>query len=166
MSEHANKTCIAYYDSPLGRILLSADSAGVSGLWFMDQRYFAKGLGDEREEKETDVLKEAKAWLDLYFAGRNPSVSFPLHIQGSTFKQEVSRIMLSIPYGKTMTYEEIASRIGKTSARAVGGAVGHNEISIIVPCHRVVGKNGNLTGYAGGLDRKIKLLELEGAIHG
>ena len=74
--------------------------------------------------------------------------------------------MLSIPYGKTMTYGEIASRIGKTSARAVGGAVGHNEISIIVPCHRVVGKNGNLTGYAGGLDRKIKLLELEGAIHG
>ena len=138
----------ARYKSPLGDILLASDDAGLTGLWFEGQRYFALHLVSDHIEKETDILMQAKKWLDIYFSGHE--------------------IMLSIPYGKTMTYGEIAQTIAsrrgirKMSARAVGGAVGHNEISIIIPCHRVVGANGNLTGYGGGISRKVRLLELEG----
>ena len=157
------------YTSPLGGILLAADEVGLRGLWFDGQKYFARDLPDERTERETPVLSEAKRWLDLYFGGQEPDFLPPLHPVGTPFRQAVWEILLRIPYGKTVTYGEIskqfAEKMGleRMSAQAVGGAVGHNEISIIIPCHRVVGSNGSLTGYAGGIDRKIKLLELEHA---
>ena len=158
-----------HYLSPLGDILLAADDAGLTGLWFEGQKYFARCLDREHEEKETPVLKEAKRWLDVYFSGKEPDFSVPLHLIGTDFQKEVWKILCSIPYGRTMTYGEIAARIAlqrglaHMSAQAVGGAVGHNEISLIVPCHRVVGTDGSLTGYAGGIDKKIQLLELEKA---
>ena len=158
----------ANYQSPFGNILLAADNLGLTGLWFEGQRYFALHLDEEHEEKEIPIFSMTKNWLGIYFSGREPDFTPPLHIIGSDFHKEVSEIMLSIPYGKTMTYGEIAATVAskrgikRMSARAVGGAVGHNEISIIVPCHRVVGTGGNLTGYGGGIQRKIKLLELEG----
>lgn len=155
------------YTSPLGGILLAADEVGLRGLWFDGQKYFARDLPDERTERETPVLSEAKRWLDLYFGGQEPDFLPPLHPVGTPFRQAVWEILLRIPYGKTVTYGEISKQLAekmgleRMSAQAVGGAVGHNEISIIIPCHRVVGSNGSLTGYAGGIDRKIKLLELE-----
>ena len=154
------------YESPLGTILLAADETGLTGLWFEGQKYFANTLPDERISRETPVLTGAKKWLDVYFSGREPEFTPPLHPTGSVFRQAVWQILLEIPYGQTITYGEIARRMGEQrntcmSAQAVGGAVGHNEISIIIPCHRVVGTNGSLTGYAGGIDKKISLLELE-----
>lgn len=157
------------YTSPLGGILLAADEVGLRGLWFDGQKYFAHDLPDERTERETPALSEAKRWLDLYFGGQEPDFLPPLHPVGTPFRQAVWEILLRIPYGKTVTYGEISKQLAekmgleRMSAQAVGGAVGHNEISIIIPCHRVVGSNGSLTGYAGGIDRKIKLLELERA---
>ena len=157
------------YTSPLGGILLAADEVGLRGLWFDGQKYFARDLPDERTERETPALSEAKHWLDLYFGGQEPDFLPPLHPVGTPFRQAVWEILLRIPYGKTVTYGEISKQLAekmgleRMSAQAVGGAVGHNEISIIIPCHRVVGTGGNLTGYAGGIDRKIKLLELEHA---
>ena len=162
-------TFIQHYDSPLGGILLAADAVGLTGLWFDGQKYFARGLSSEREERELPVLLEAKRWLDIYFTGKEPDFLPPLHPVGSAFRRSVWEILLQIPYGKTMTYGEIACKLAekqklpRMSAQAVGGAVGHNEISIIIPCHRVVGTNGSLTGYAGGIDKKVKLLELEHA---
>lgn len=158
---------INYYDSPLGRIVLAADEVGLTGLWFEGQKYFALYLDKDHEEKELPILKKARQWLDIYFSGREPDFKLPLHFIGTPFQNEVWEILYSIPYGKTMTYGEIskllANRRGikQMSAQAVGGAVGRNEISIIVPCHRVVGTGGNLTGYAGGIDKKMFLLELE-----
>lgn len=157
------------YTSPLGGILLAADEVGLRGLWFDGQKYFARDLPDERTERETPVLSEVKRWLDLYFGGQEPDFLPPLHPVGTPFRQAVWEILLRIPYGKTVTYGEISKQLAekmgleRMSAQAVGGAVGHNEISIIIPCHRVVGSNGSLTGYAGGINRKIKLLELERA---
>ena len=157
------------YKSPLGNILLAADEIGLTGLWFEGQKYFAYTLPDEQIAKETPILAEAKRWLDLYFSGEEPAFTPPLHPVGSDFRQAVWQILLQIPYGKTMTYGEIAREMAKIqnvphmSSQAVGGAVGHNVISIIIPCHRVVGTNGSLTGYAGGIDKKIALLELEHA---
>ena len=159
---------ISYYISPLGRMLIAADDEGLTGLWFEGQRYFALHLDENHEEKETPVLSETKRWLDIYFSGRRPDFTPPLHVTGSDFHRKVSDIMRTIPYGKTMTYGEIASLIAerhgmeRMSARAVGGAVGRNEISIIIPCHRVVGSSGSLTGYGGGIWRKVRLLEGEG----
>ena len=155
------------YKSPLGNILLAADEIGLTGLWFEGQKYFANTLPKEQISKETSVLAEAKRWLDLYFAGEEPAFTPPLHPAGSNFWQDVWKILLKIPYGETMTYGEIAKEMAKLqnvprmSAQAVGGAVGHNAISIIIPCHRVVGTNGSMTGYAGGIDKKIALLKLE-----
>ena len=157
------------YKSPLGEILLAADEIGLTGLWFEGQKYFANTLPDERISQETEILSEAKKWLDIYFSGEKPTFTLPLHPAGSTFRQAVWQILSEIPYGQTITYGEIASKIAERenishlSAQAVGGAVGHNEISINIPCHRVVGTNGSLTGYAGGIDRKISLLKLEHA---
>ena len=158
------------YESPMGRITIAGDGESLTGLWFDGQKYFAVTLAKEHEEKMLPVFEETDRWLDIYFQGKEaeflPPVSFA---SGSEFRQEVWKILLSIPYGKTMTYGEIAACIAKQrgltrmSAQAVGGAVGHNPISIIVPCHRVVGTDGSLTGYAGGIDKKIKLLELEHA---
>ena len=157
------------YRSKLGDILLAADEVGLMGLWFEGQKYFANTLPRESISQETPVLTQAKTWLDLYFSGQNPTFTPPLHPAGSFFRQAVWKILLQIPYGHTMTYGEIARELAEKqkrshmSAQAVGGAVGHNEISIIIPCHRVVGSNGSLTGYAGGIDKKIALLQLEHA---
>ena len=162
-------TYTQHYDSPLGGILLAADDVGLTGLWFDGQKYFARGLSNERIEQETSVLAEAKRWLDIYFTGKKPDFTPPLHPIGSAFRRSVWEILLQIPYGQTVTYGEIARQLAKKqgldrmSAQAVGGAVGHNEISIIIPCHRVVGTDGSLTGYAGGIGKKEKLLELERA---
>lgn len=155
------------YQSPLGEILIASDEIGITGLWFAGQKYFALYLDKENEEKEIPVLKDAKKWLDIYFSGKEPNFKLPLHFTGTEFQNEVWEILYSIPYGKTMTYGEIANILAKRkglkrmSAQAVGGAVGHNPISIIVPCHRVVGSNGSLTGYAGGIKKKQYLLEHE-----
>ena len=160
-------TC--HYDSPLGGILLAADEIGLTGLWFDGEIYFAGNLPKVYAERETSILLEAKRWLDIYFAGNEPDFTPPLHPIGSAFQQSVWEILRQIPYGKTTTYGEIARQLSKKmglsrmSAQAVGGAVGHNKISIIIPCHRVVGANGSLTGYAGGIRTKIRLLEHEKA---
>ncbi len=154
---------LTHYASPLGPILLAADETGLTGLWFEGQKYFPSFLGVDYQEKETPVLTETARWLDVYFSGKDPDILPPLHPQGSPFRQAVWNILLTIPRGQTMTYGEIARRLGVRSAQAVGGAVGHNPISILIPCHRVVGSDGSLTGYAGGLDRKTRLLQLEGA---
>ena len=154
---------LTHYASPLGPILLAADETGLTGLWFEGQKYFPSFLGVDYQEKETPVLTETARWLDVYFSGKDPGFLPPLHPQGSPFRQTVWDILLTIPRGQTMTYGEIARRLGVRSAQAVGGAVGHNPISILIPCHRVVGSDGSLTGYAGGLDRKTRLLQLEGA---
>ncbi|HIR92579.1 MAG TPA: methylated-DNA--[protein]-cysteine S-methyltransferase [Candidatus Egerieimonas intestinavium] len=159
----------SHYQSPLGAILLAADERGLTGLWFEGQKYFALYLDKEHEEREVPVFAQAKKWLDVYFSGREPEIQVPLHFTGTDFQNQVWQILCSIPYGQTMTYGEIARELAarrgtkSMSAQAVGGAVGHNEISIIVPCHRVVGASGSLTGYAGGIDKKIALLKLEGA---
>ncbi len=155
------------YQSPLGEILLAADNQGLIGLWFVNQKYFADNLDLSHLEQETKVLKDAKRWLDIYFSGRVPNFQLPLHFTGTAFQNEVWKQLLEIPYSSTATYQEISDTIAKKlgkksmSAQAVGGAVGKNKISIIVPCHRVVGTNGNLTGYAGGINKKIALLKLE-----
>ena len=160
-------TFTQHYSSPLGGILLAADESGLTGLWFDGEKYFADSLPAAHTVRETPVLAEARRWLDIYFTGKEPGFLPPLHPIGSPFRQSVWEILLQIPYGKTTTYGEIARQLrekqglSRMSAQAVGGAVGHNEISIIIPCHRVVGATGNLTGYAGGIDKKVKLLELE-----
>ena len=160
-------TFVQHYDSPLGGILLAADEVGLTGLWFDGGKYFADHLPAEHTEQESPILIETKRWLDIYFAGSAPDFMPPLHPIGSPFRQAVWEILLRIPYGHTTTYGEIARQLAaqqgltRMSAQAVGDAVGHNKISILIPCHRVVGTNGSLTGYAGGMDKKIKLLELE-----
>lgn len=158
---------ISHYQSPIGSILLAADDIGLTGLWFEGQKYFAFNLDKEHAEQETPLLKQAKHWLTIYFSGKKPDFSIPLHFTGTDFQNEVWTILCSIPYGQTTTYGKIAKQLAAQkglphmSAQAVGSAVGRNKISIIVPCHRVVGTNGSLTGYAGGIDKKIKLLNLE-----
>ena len=151
------------YESPLGSLLLAADQTGLTGLWFVGQKYFPSFSDGDFFENETPVLTEAKHWLSLYFSGKEPDFLPSLHPQGSSFRQAVWNVLLTIPRGQTMTYGEIARRLNVRSAQAVGGAVGHNPISILIPCHRVVGSDGSLTGYAVGLARKEWLLHLEGA---
>ena len=147
--------------------MMASDEVGLTGLWFVGQKYFGLYLEKNHEEKETPILKDTKRWLDIYFSGKEPDFRLPLHFIGTDFQKEVWDILYSIPYGKTMTYGSIANILAKRkglkrmSAQAVGGAVSRNEISIIVPCHRVIGSNGSLTGYAGGIDKKIELLKLE-----
>lgn len=155
------------YASPLGTITLACDEAAIIGLWFNGQRHFGNILPENTEQKETVLSDQAKRWLDLYFSGREPDFLPPLRYDSTPFREKVCNIMLTIPYGKTMTYGEIAAEIAREtgrsrmSAQAVGGAVGHNPISLMIPCHRVVGTNGSLTGYGGGIERKVRLLELE-----
>ena len=157
-----------HYESPLGGILLAADDTGLTGLWFEGQKYFARTLDAVHQKQETAVLSEARRWLDVYFGGQEPDFTPPLHPAGSAFQQEVWALLRQIPYGETTTYRALAEAVARKrglrrmSAQAVGGAVGHNPISIIVPCHRVVGSDGSLTGYAGGLERKVQLLRVEG----
>ena len=160
---------IQQYQSPLGGILLAADEVGLVGLWFEGQKYFANTLPVGHCAQTTPILAEAKRWLDIYFAGKEPDFTPPLQPAGSAFQQAVWQILLQIPYGQTMTYGEIARRMAEIrkvphmSAQAVGGAVGHNPIGIIIPCHRVVGADGSLTGFGGGIETKKALLELERA---
>lgn len=155
------------YNSPLGIITLACDEKALVGSWFNGQKYFGSGLLEKRVSKETALLQQGKQWLDIYFSGRKPDFLPPLCYDSTPFRKKVYDILLTIPYGKTMTYGDIAAYIAgemgipHMSAQAVGGAVGHNPISLFIPCHRVVGANGNLTGYAGGLERKVKLLEME-----
>ena len=162
-------TFTQHCDSPLGGILLAADEAGLTGLWFDGGKYFADSLPADHTERDTPVLAETRRWLDLYFSGSEPDFLPPLHPAGSAFRQSVWELLLQIPYGRTTTYGEIARQLAKErglvrmSAQAVGGAVGHNGLSIIIPCPRVVGAGGSLTGYAGGIGKKMKLLELERA---
>ncbi len=158
----------AKYQSPIGEILLAADEIGLTGLWFDGEKFYADGLDPEHEEKELPVFETARKWLDIYFTGKEPDFMPPVHMTGSPFRLSVWELLRKIPYGETVTYGELAKMVAekrglsRMSAQAVGGAVGHNEISIIVPCHRVVGSDGSLTGYAGGVDRKERLLTLEG----
>lgn len=158
------------YNSPLGKILLAGEGASLTGLWFEGQKYFGSTLAECHQQGELPVFDETARWLDTYFGGREPDFTPSLSIQQSSpFRREVWEIMLKIPYGQTMTYGAIAAELArqrgieKMSAHAVGGAVSHNPISIIIPCHRVVGTNGSLTGYAGGIDKKVRLLALENA---
>lgn len=147
--------------SPLGEMLLAANDNGLTGLWFYGAKYFAAALEDARTEKLTPVLRQTLRWLDTYFSGSEPDFMPPLELHGSDFRRRVWAELAKIPYGETVTYGEIAKKLGVKSAQAVGGAVGHNPVSIIVPCHRVLGADGSLTGYAGGTDKKARLLELE-----
>lgn len=157
------------YSSPLGGITLVSDGISLIGLLFDGQKYFPRTLGQEHKEASLPVFEKACLWLDLYFSGEEPGFTPPLAIKSTEFRRSVWEILRSIPYGGTMTYGEIASKIAqqrnipRMSAQAVGGAVGHNPIALIIPCHRVIGAGGNLTGYAGGLEKKRKLLELEKA---
>ena len=169
MTDIYQKAYTSVYSSELGDILLAADEIGLTGLWFFGQSYFADTLPAEQIAQETPILAQAREWLDEYFSGKEPDFTPKLHPIGSPFRQAVWKLLLQIPYGQTTTYGEIARQMEKLqnrphmSAQAVGGAVGHNGISIIIPCHRVVGTKGSLTGYAGGLDKKMALLELEHA---
>ena len=149
------------YDSPLGEILLASDGEKLTGLWFVGQAHCAAGLSPAARRQTLPIFEETKAWLAIYFRGETPPAPPPLAFTSTPFRAAVWKRLLAVPYGSTATYGSIARDIGCASARAVGSAVGHNPISIIVPCHRVVGSDGRLTGYAGGLARKTALLALE-----
>lgn len=157
------------YHSPLGEMLLAADDEGLAGIWFRGAAHFGRGLEPGSRKGEHPVLREAARWLDCYFSGHEPEFQPPIHWRGSPFQQTVWELLRQIPYGTTVTYGELAARAAKQlgrpgmSAQAVGGAVARNPVSILVPCHRVVGADGSLTGYAGGLERKRQLLALEAA---
>lgn len=150
--------------------MLASDGKNIIGAWIDGQKYFAQSIKSELiETDDLEIFELTKIWLDRYFAGEQPDISeLPLAPQGNDFRQEVWEILKSIPYGEVITYGDIAKQIArrhgkqKMAAQAVGGAVGHNPISVIIPCHRVVGAGGNLTGYAGGINLKIKLLQHEG----
>ena len=158
-----------HYDSHFVVITLACDWVALTGLWFDGQKYFGASLSRDHEQRELSVFEQADRWLDLYFSGREPDFTPALSMKTTPFRKAVWEILLTIPYGRTMTYGEIARRIAeekglsRMSAQAVGGAVGHNAISLIIPCHRVVGTNGSLTGYAAGIAVKEKLLRLEKA---
>lgn len=158
----SNMDYIYHYESPIGMITMASDGETLIGLWFDGQKYFGDSLGEAYEEKMLPIFEQTINWLDIYFSGGIPDFTPALTMRTTEFRKNVWNIMLSIPYGETMTYGEIAKKLQSMSAQAVGGAVGHNSISLIIPCHRVVGSNGSLTGYAGGIDKKIKLLALEG----
>ena len=152
------------YNSPLGILSMASDGENLIGVWLCGQKYFEAAI-DEIPKKNDNlkIFNKTKNWLNSYFKGEKPQISeLQLAPKGSDFRQKVWKILCQIPYGKTITYKEIADKISLTmSAQAVGGAVGHNPISIIIPCHRVLGANGNLTGYAGGIENKIWLLKHE-----
>lgn len=161
-------TYLYEYETHLGSITMAGNKTSLTGLWFQNQKYFGATLEKEHKTCLLPVFEHTIEWLNSYFEGKNPSISLSLAPSGSPFCQAVWRILSEIPYGEVTTYGTIARRIAtefgiKTmSAQAVGGAVGHNPISILIPCHRVVGSKRKLTGYAGGLDKKTKLLLLEG----
>ncbi|MCI8575898.1 MAG: methylated-DNA--[protein]-cysteine S-methyltransferase [Bacilli bacterium] len=158
-----------HYTSPIGEILLAGKDNKLIGLWFEDQKYYLHGFHEKMlENDQYAVFLKTKDWLDKYFKGENPNIhDLEMEPIGSDFRKAVWKCLIEISYGQVITYSDIAKEIAKQKgiqsvcAQAVGGAVGHNPISIIIPCHRVVGKNGSLTGYAGGLKRKSYLLKLE-----
>lgn len=158
------------YRSPLGAITLASDGQALTGLWFEGQKYYARCLAREHEQRDLPVFRQTKEWLDIYFSGKAPDFMPPLRFIGTDFQKAVWSILTSIPHGKTRTYGDIARELAdarqldRMSARAVGSAVGKNPISIIVPCHRVIGTSGSLTGYAGGIDKKAALLALEAQV--
>lgn len=154
----------AHYMSPIGGITLASDGKALVGLWFDGQKYFADVLDPVHEERQDlEIFAETRRWLDMYFSGENPDFLPNIALRGSEFRKAVWRKLLEIPYGQTTTYGALARSMHCKSAQAVGGAVGHNPLSLIVPCHRVVGTGGKLTGYAGGIDKKEWLLHMEGA---
>ena len=165
----SNTNYITKINSPVGMLTVASDGKNITGLWIEGQKYFPSNIENYVSKQNLPVFQEVKKWLDCYFKGNVPNFKLPIITNGSDFRQLVWHQLQKIPYGKTISYGEIAEIVEKEtgkrqSARAVGGAVGHNPISIIIPCHRVIGSTGKLTGYAGGLDVKIKLLQIEGII--
>ena len=156
-----------HYSSPIGGITMASNGDALTGLWFDGQKYFASTLSHNHIEKQLPIFDRTCEWLDLYFSGTGPGFMPHIFMWGSNFRRDVYEILMTIPFGETMTYKEIADLIAKKhriismSAQAVGGAIAHNPISLIIPCHRVIGTNGKLTGYAGGLDKKEWLLDME-----
>lgn len=168
LRKKATGTYIQFYDSPLGKLAMRSDGTALIGLELASQQAAVADIAGSRpQEKSLPIFQETARWLDSYFRGRAPSFTPKLKLSGSDFQKRVCEIMLTIPFGETITYGEIAARIARErgiprmSAQAVGGAVGANPILIIVPCHRVIGAGGNLTGYGAGMERKIQLLKLE-----
>lgn len=169
-TDNETVTYLHYYDSPLGEIVMASDGEALNGLWFIGQKYFEQTLTGKTEEKDLPVFSQTDSWLNIYFSGQEPDFLPPIAMpaQASEFQKDVWDILQEIPYGDLTTYGEIAAKIAEKqgresmSAQAVGGAVGHNPVSILVPCHRVVGRDRSLTGYAGGVEKKVRLLELEG----
>lgn len=161
---------VCRYPSPLGEILLAADGEGLTGLWFEGQKYFAHTLEEDHREGSAPMLDAAQRWLDAYFSGRDPGPVPPLRLSGTPFQREVWNLLTAIPYGQTTTYGSLARSLAQArglahfSAQAVGNAVGRNPVSILVPCHRVLGADGSLTGYAAGVEKKRALLALEGVV--
>ncbi len=155
------------YRSPLGEITLASDGDRLTGLWFDGQKYFARALSPEHQERELPIFERTREWLDRYFMGKEPGLTPPILLVDTPFRLAVWDLLSKIPYGEVITYKELARKIARErglssmSSLAIGGAVGHNPISIIIPCHRVVGSDGSLTGYAGGIDRKRCLLQIE-----
>ena len=156
-----------HYTSPIGGITVASNGESLTGLWFDGQKYFASTLSQRHMEKQLPVFDRTCEWLDLYFSGKSPDFIPPVFMYVSNFRRDVYEILMTIPFGETMTYKEVADLIAKKhriismSAQAVGGAIAHNPISLVIPCHRVIGTNGKLTGYAGGLDKKEWLLDME-----
>lgn len=155
------------YDSPLGKITLAGDEDSLAGLWFHGQQHFAASMPQDTPQRELAVFRETARWLEVYFSGKEPDFTPPLSLGGTSFQKLVWSLLLRIPYGQTVSYgqlaKDVAAALGRSamSAQAVGGAVGRNPVSIIVPCHRVLAADGSLHGYAGGLERKAALLALE-----
>ena len=156
-----------HYTSPIGGITVASNGESLTGLWFDGQKYFASTLSQRHVEKQLPLFDRTCEWLDLYFSGKSPDFIPPVFMYVSNFRRDVYEILMTIPFGETMTYKEVADLIAKKhriismSAQAVGGAIAHNPISLVIPCHRVIGTNGKLTGYAGGLDKKEWLLDME-----
>jgi methylated-DNA-[protein]-cysteine S-methyltransferase len=160
---------ISKIKSPIGQLTVASDGQNITGLWIKEQKYFAQALPKNILAQDLPIFESIRQWLDIYFSGKEPDFMLSVMPRGSLFQKSIWDILRTIPYGQTTTYGEVARRFGlacegqqRTSPRAVGNAVGHNPISIIIPCHRVIGKDGSLTGYASGIDKKIKLLQLEG----
>lgn len=156
------------YKSMLGNIILLSDGKSLTGLWFEDQKYYKDGFNESYIEKDLEVFKLTKEWLNIYFRGENPNFKIPIKYEESKFREEIFKILEDIPYGQTTTYGDIAKIIARKrnmkimSSQAVGSGIGHNPISIIIPCHRVLGKDNYIGGFASGIERKLKLLDLEG----
>ena len=161
---------LKFVSSPLGRILLSSNGDALTGLWFEGQKYYGANLPALCAERQVPVFEQAEAWLAVYFGGNAPDFTPPLSPRGTSFQKEVWELLLTVPFGRTVTYGNIAAVLARRrgllhfSAQAVGSAVGHNPVSLIIPCHRVVGADGSLTGYAGGLEKKERLLAMEGGL--